>query len=241
MSNTIKLAATEMEREAIYRHRYDIYILELGKSHIPADHNRRMLADEADGSADLLYAILDGVVIGSTRMQRGASMLFSAVNKEMYQTVAISKALDPEKIVIVDRLMVRPEHRRSRVTTELMNNTYVCMLNKGIKLALINTEEKYLHLYLRFGFRVYGDPLYTALGEPRYRMALFLCDSRHLAKVNSPFLNYLPAAMDDQGAHFAAVRRLFGPCFVKCFRGFDKPICTCSRQIASSSSKTVSV
>lgn len=238
MSNTIQFAATEMEREAIYRHRYDIYIVELGKTHIPADHQRRLLTDDADPCADLLYANANGIVIASARMQIGASTLFSAVNNEIYETGAFAKALTPEKMAIVDRLMVRPEYRRSRVTTELMINTYLFGLDRGIKLCLINTEVKYLHLYLRFGFRMYGDPFYTALGGCRYRMALFLCDRRHLAKVNSPLLNYLPAAEDDHGAHFAEVRRQFGSCFVKCFRGFDNPVCPCSRQVISSSSKT---
>jgi predicted GNAT family N-acyltransferase len=225
MNNAIKLAASSAEKEAIYRLRYDIYVLELGKSQFSSDHEKKMLSDEADHYAALFYMESGKSVIGSNRIQLGADMLRSDYNKEVYKTDLIARSVEPEKIAIVDRLMVRPENRRSRVTHDLMLNTYLFALGKGVKLGLITTEEKYLQMYLRYGFRVYDQPAFLPSCEKRYKMVLSLCDRGHLTRVNSPFLNYLPEVMDDNGSYVAAVKRTVGPCFVKCFKSFNHPIC----------------
>ncbi len=56
MNTTIKIAATEAEREAIYRLRYEVYVEEMQIFGDVADHTRRMLIGPNDADARLMYA-----------------------------------------------------------------------------------------------------------------------------------------------------------------------------------------
>ncbi len=67
-SLTIKIAATDSEREAAYRLRYDVFDLEEG-DHRYSDHNRKFWIDQDDGPNSTVLIALDqeGCCIGTTR------------------------------------------------------------------------------------------------------------------------------------------------------------------------------
>lgn len=72
MNVTLTVATTEAEREAIYRLRYEIYVEEMNIFGDGADHAQRRLEDANDATARLMYAAIDGEVVGSMRLNFGA-------------------------------------------------------------------------------------------------------------------------------------------------------------------------
>ena len=52
----IKVASSDEDREQIFRFRYDVYVTEMGKSPAEADHQKKIIRDELDEDAHLLYA-----------------------------------------------------------------------------------------------------------------------------------------------------------------------------------------
>ena len=77
MATDILVAQTEGEREAIYRFRYDVYVEEMGRYRSIADHDRRMLVEPEDATANHVYALADGEVVGAARGSWGGAGPFS--------------------------------------------------------------------------------------------------------------------------------------------------------------------
>ncbi|MGH7289635.1 MAG: cyclic nucleotide-binding domain-containing protein, partial [Myxococcota bacterium] len=67
----IRQAATDAERDAIFRLRYEIYVVDQRLFVEQADHERKLLSDVDDPGARLFYAEADGVVVGTMRLSWG--------------------------------------------------------------------------------------------------------------------------------------------------------------------------
>lgn len=83
----IRVAATDEEREAVYRSRYGVYVEELGRYHTAADHDRRRLTDSEDEHSWIVYASDGRDVVGSLRVTWGGHG-FSARQIARYQLAA---------------------------------------------------------------------------------------------------------------------------------------------------------
>ena len=64
----IKVAKSDKDRERIFRFRYDVYVTEMGKSPTEADHQKKIIRDELDNDAHLLYAEDEGQIVGTVRL-----------------------------------------------------------------------------------------------------------------------------------------------------------------------------
>lgn len=210
MGHSIKIASSPQEREAIYRFRYKVYMEELNKYHITADHNNKMLFDEADDYTVLYYACNDDSVIATVRSQRGTEGSFKKEDIEFFGIVDFNTHIHYREIAIVDRLIVDKDFRRKPLAHEMMMATYLGGLAVGTRVCFITCDEKLLHMYLRYGFRMYATPSIIASGEKRYKLILLLCDKNHLQKVKSPFFNHLPESLDDKGKYAGIVEENVG-------------------------------
>jgi len=63
----VKLVATDAEREAVYRFRYDIYVEEMGRQQQYADHTRRRVVEPFDKTGHVFGAFSHGQLIGTVR------------------------------------------------------------------------------------------------------------------------------------------------------------------------------
>jgi len=210
MSYSIKIASSKEDKEAIFRFRYKVYMEELNKRHIAADHDHKMLFDEADKYTILYYAANGNDVIGTVRSQRGTEGMFLANDKIFFGIDVFDAHIDCCEMAIVDRLIVDQEYRHGSLAHELMLATYLGGLEVGTRICFITCDEKLLQMYQRYGFRVYATPVFLSSGEKRYRMVLMLCDRNHLQKVRSPFLRHLPESLDDGGECASIIERELG-------------------------------
>jgi len=210
MAHTIRIAKTEQEREAIFRFRYKIYSEELQKNHLPVDHHKKMLFDQADYHTVLYYALQDEELIATVRSQRGTEGPFSPEQFEYFQIGSFVPFLDCSRLAIVDRLIVAPAFRKTPLAHEMMKATYLGGLEVGTKICFVTCEDHLMPMYLRYGFVHYQDPVILKNGQIRHRLLLFLCDRQRLEKIGSPFFQYLPAAQNDHGRYADLVTETIG-------------------------------
>ncbi len=210
MSYQIKTARTPEKKTAIFNFRYKVYIEEMNKLHIAADHGQKLMSDEADGHAMQYYAEAEDEIIATARSQRGKEGSFSEKEIKFFQINAFERYIPHDKLAIVDRFIVQKEYRHGRLANQMMLAIYSGALEAGIRLCFISCEDKLLSMYLRYGFREYTEPLLLASSEKRHRLILFLCDSKHLQKTRSPFLTLLPESVDDKGHYAHLVKKRIG-------------------------------
>jgi hypothetical protein len=206
MEHIIQTAKTEDEREAIYRFRYRIYIEEMQKRHVRADHENKILSDHADSYTLLYYAAINHEIAATVRSQRGTEGLFLKEVSTFFEIDEFETFFDHRKIAIVDRLIVDNPYRRGLLAHQMMLRTYTDGLQAGTKLCFISCDDQLLPMYLRYGFRTYKEPSVLPTGEQRHRLLLFLCDKGHLQQVRSPFLPHLTECMDDKGVNAALAK-----------------------------------
>ena len=64
----MRLATTEEEKQAVYRFRYGVYVVEMGRYGEAADHEHRRLVEPEDETARIWYAAQDGEVVATHRL-----------------------------------------------------------------------------------------------------------------------------------------------------------------------------
>jgi predicted GNAT family N-acyltransferase len=210
MEHIIQTAKTEEERQAIYRFRYKVYIEEMQKLHVSADHENKFVSDEADAHTILYYTLINQEIAATVRAQRGTEGRFTKEGKAFFGIDAFEKYFDYRQLSIIDRLIVDKPYRRSLLTHQMMLNTYVEALQVGTRLGFISCDDALLPMYLRYGFRIYAEPAILPTGELRHRLLLFLCDEEHLQQVRSPFVKHLPPYLDDKGYDAALAKEKLG-------------------------------
>lgn len=203
MEYYINIARNAAEKELIYRFRYLIYIEEMGKLHMKADHINRLLCDETDLYTTLYYVLINNSIAATLRSQNGIDGPFGSTENIFFDIDQFEGIFDHRSISVNDRLIVDKPYRRSMLYHRMMIKTYTDGLQIGTKLCFISCDDSLLPMYIRYGFRIYREPALLKSGERRHRLLLLLCDKGHLEKVRSPFLSHLPDGLDDHG-HFAS-------------------------------------
>lgn len=210
MSFPIHIANTQEEKEAIYRFRYRVYVEELKKMHLPADHERKLMYDEADGHSVLLYAMDKDRIIATVRAIFGGYGTFLQEDIDFFDLPHFVKIFKQNEISVVNRLIVDKAYRHTSLTNEMMKATYVEGKKEGITLCFITCDSLLLNFYYKYGFRTYRDPVIIKNNQRRYHLVLTLNDLAHLQKVQSPFVKILPVSDDDQSQYAKKITQDLG-------------------------------
>lgn len=193
MDVEVRFAGTEDEREAIYRLRYATYVEEMHLYRGKADHDRRWLRDAEDDTARLMYALVDGEVVGALRIHLGRE---DAIPESLTARFSLERflALVPkEQLSVVGRFMVRRDMRGTAVPYRLIQESIRFQLEQGLELAFCDCQPHLLNLYLSLGFR----PHLGTFDHPEFGvmvpLVLALRDREHLEWVGSPLRALLPS------------------------------------------------
>ena len=165
------LAATEEEKEAVYRFRYDVYVKEMGRYGDTADHENRRLVEPEDETARIWYAAQDGEVVATHRMSWGGDAPFSERQIEHYQLTPFLEELPPEAMAVGERGMVVPRLRGSDVFQKLGQESSAFVEEKRIQLVFGVCEPHLLSLYLGQvqGFIIHSYIVYVSIEVLRSR------------------------------------------------------------------------
>jgi predicted GNAT family N-acyltransferase len=192
MDVEVRFARTEQERAAIYRLRYATYVEEMHLYRSKADHDRRWLRDEEDATAQLLYAQIDGVVVGTLRVHLGKENALPESLTERFALERFLPLVPREQLSVVGRFMVRQDMRGTAVPYRLIHESIRFQLEQGLELAFCDCQPHLLNLYLSLGFR----PHLGTFDHPEFGvmvpLVLVLRDRAHLEWVGSPLRSLLP-------------------------------------------------
>lgn len=187
-TNLIRVAEKDEERLAIYRFRYEIYIEEMGKPYKNADHVNRLLTDELDDLATLLYFENEGEIHGTVRINWGKDdVAFAAFDNPNFRLSRFDRFAS-KAFSFNSRFMVSPQFRNSRLGLDLARRSYWLGLQHRVLFNFINCNPGLVEFFERLGFKKYESTFLDEMVGDQTPMVLFLEDVDHLRHVKSPFL-----------------------------------------------------
>jgi predicted GNAT family N-acyltransferase len=185
----IRAAETPQELEAIYRFRYQVYVMEMQRPQKDADHANRRIEDSLDRTGFNLAAWSGSRVVGIARANFARDGGLGSYD-EFYDLGSVGND-HPWRTSIVTRLMVAPEHRHTMLPMMLVLACYRLGLENNIRWSFIDCNDHLVGFFTRLGFVQHLPKAW----HPEYghvtRMRLDLLDEAHLASVCSPFLGVL--------------------------------------------------
>jgi hypothetical protein len=198
MTANLQFAETEAEKQAIFRHRYEIYVEEMDRYHGISDHENRVMTEDVDEYSRFLYAELEGVVIGSMRWTWGGDSDFVQRHIDQYMLQPFLDCLPPGQLIVGERFMVSKEHRGS----DLLSRMFVRYMNfcndNRIQLVFGDCEPHLLNLYQGLGFRTYSERNINS-ADAGYLIPLVLVpeDLDYMQRIKSPITPALTDFADD--------------------------------------------
>lgn len=192
---TVGIATTLREKRKIYRLRYRVYVEEMAMKLDAIDHANKLLYDEMDQTAVLLYAQCGSEVIGTMRINIGR---VADLPPDLARILCLERFENyyegGEKGVYAytGKLMVAPEYRNSVAMFLLMVKGYEIYCQYGVKFSFGVCNFHLLRLYEQLGYRRYGGT-FVADGYDGVlsSIVMLIDDVDHLRAVRSPF--YRPA------------------------------------------------
>ena len=192
----LRLAASDDQRLAVYRLRYDVYIDEL-RYHLPlADHAQRAMHDDLESGSELIMALEDGRVVGSLRVHLGGDGGLPDAFIDNFDIARFVSHLPIDRIMVASRFVVRTSHRRRSLSFRLIEFAFRMAAERGMELAFIECLPHLIPLYQKLGFRRVGPGFYRDDSGVLSPMCLVVRDLAYLKERRSPL--------------YATARQLFG-------------------------------
>ncbi len=182
----IRIAQSTLEKEAIYRFRYQVYVEEMGKRPGYADHHQKMLFDDLDETADLFMVEFEGEIIATARLNQMNNTDFGEHWRSVYRLDKWNK-FDDSAISMSSRLMVALKWRGSAVLGGLLLALYENSRKKGVLFDFLNCTPSLLEFYEQLGYRRYSDGFMDKDAGYHLPLVLILEDVEHVRRVRSPF------------------------------------------------------
>lgn len=181
----IKVACSDEDRQRIFQFRYDVYVTEMGKSPAEADHEKKIIRDELDDDAHLLYAEDEGHIIGTVRLNYRTKEKFPAVWEQRYEIETFAP-LFGDHISMTSRMMVAKDYRGSSVPAALVAAVYSAGREMGSKFDFCNCAPSLLEFYEQIGFRRFTDGFMDEDNGYRVPLVMLVRDTQYLKLVRSP-------------------------------------------------------
>ncbi|WP_371367697.1 hypothetical protein SRRS_15410 [Sporomusa rhizae] len=185
----ICVAKTTEEKREIYLFRYQIYVEEMSKHLAEADYDNKLLYDELDEWAILLYAKVGTKIIATYRINIGTMVEFPQGVIEFLALNRLNNCVtehDSLKFAYATKVMVTPAYRSSPALYLLMTKCYEICCYEQAQFLLGACNIHLLPLYEKLGFRrYYKNFLYPGYGL-LVPLVMLIDDVEHLHKLRSP-------------------------------------------------------
>lgn len=185
--NQVLVATTPEERHAIYRFRYNVYVEEMGKNPRYANHTERILKDELDDTATLLYLMIDGNIAATVRRNLLHLTPLPATLRMALQIDRFMDAFPASALSFDSRFMVAPKWRNSFVAGLIVTEVYRMARQQGIQFDFSHASPWLVPFYENLGFRRYTDNFLDEDAGLQIPMVSLFEDIEHLRLVHSPF------------------------------------------------------
>jgi len=208
MNVELHVAERADEREAIFGLRYRVYVEELGIYGHKADHERRQLSDEYDEGSRLIYASVEGKVVGTVRAHIGADGPLPESYRRTYDTERFADLVAPGRMGVMTRCMVASELRGSLVAFKLIARVFQEQIDAGVELSFCDCEPHLVTLYGSLGLQAYAPGYNSHDRDLLIPMAIAFADRERLEELRSPMLAALRLPSMEPGALRALRGRL---------------------------------
>ncbi|MEA3410653.1 MAG: cyclic nucleotide-binding domain-containing protein [Pseudomonadota bacterium] len=200
MGLQVRLAATDEEREAVFRFRYRVYVDELCLNPREAEHREKILHDGLD-DIGLSYGLFeDGKVVGSLRI-----LFFEDVDDldpliKKYNCKPALDAFSESAICATSRFMLDPNLRGGRVILKLMSAVFRDACKRGARLNFGDCSPHILPFYEHLGYRRYTRAYNDTSYGYKLPILMLIRDLERFEQVRSPLLRIAREQDNDQGA-----------------------------------------
>ncbi len=185
----VGIAVTPEEKREIYHFRYQTYVEEMSKQIDNVDHTNRLLHDDLDEWAYLLYARINSDIIATMRVNIGVLADFppNLVKFLSLDTFLNSNTQNYNRqFTYASKLMVSPSHRSSPALYLLIAKCYEFSCDNGVEFGFSACNLHLLRLYEQIGWHRYSknflDPGYGLLVP----IVMVGGDIEHFGKIRSP-------------------------------------------------------
>ena len=182
----IRAAKTRAELEEIYRFRYGVYVEEMRRKQLYAEHDRRRIEDPLDNTAINLAAWRGNEIIGVIRNNAAADGPLG-IYESFYEMKTVAGPDHPALTSITTRLMVSEAHRKSSIALRLALASYDIGLRRGTRWNFIDCNDHLVRFFKSLGWQEYVDPAEHPEYGLVHRLRLDLRDIQYLEHVQSPF------------------------------------------------------
>lgn len=196
----VRRVETEAEKAALYRFRYEVYVVEYGMTS-EADHERRWLRDDNDDEA-VSYALFDeaGGVVGSLRCTHLADLSDPSALIEKF---AMQPAIDRfglGAVLTTSRFILAPHLRHGRAIFRLMQAAHDDAVGRGARLNYGDCSPHLLPFYEQMGYRRYSQGFNDTAFGFKLPIVMLVRDRSYMQAVRSPLARLVPADADDAEA-----------------------------------------
>jgi CRP-like cAMP-binding protein/predicted GNAT family N-acyltransferase len=191
--NSIKIciAITPEEKREIYHFRYQTYVEEMSKHIEEGDYANKLLYDELDEWALLLYAKIGSVIIATERINIGTLADFPQKVVDILSLNEFQNCYTEhgdQKFAYITKLMVAPSHRGSPVLYLLMAECYEICCHRQIQFGFGICNFYLLRLYEQMGFHRYCKNFVYPGHGLAVPIVLLADDIQHFRIIRSPLL-----------------------------------------------------
>jgi len=177
---------TAKAREDVYCFRYRVYVEEMNRFQMYADHLKKQVCEPLDVSGYILAAYdSNDQIVGTVRFNVGVDQGFG-IYTDLYRLPSFSPFF-PENVSITTKLMILPEFRRTSLALRLATACYTRGLELGTCFDFIDCNSPLVGFFEHLGYRQTVEPI----EHPEYGrvvpLVLAMHDVEHLTKIGSPF------------------------------------------------------
>lgn len=186
----MKIATTALEKNKIYRLRYNISIVELNEPLISVSHDQKLIKDELDLTATHIGAFMNDEAVGACRLNFVDNNYSDEMN--IYDLDRFDHT-NSNDIVIASKLFIEKKFRGTGLSSVLLNHMYALAVMQESKVALICVPNSWVSVFSNYGFITYkGTALHPELGQvvPLY---LDLQNEKFMMDISSPFYKLFKA------------------------------------------------
>lgn len=185
---TVHVAGSPIDRERIYRFRYDVMVRELNLVPNGADFEHELVREPLDDHAQQLFVASGKRIVAALSVVCGNDMPWPP-SSDLMENFGLRPFLDQvgNALSFSGKLTVAKNWRTTPVPALLTGATYKLVQNAGARFDFTDCTPSLVGLYEKLGYRRYKDAFNDASGALRVPLVLPLDDIEHLVRLNSPF------------------------------------------------------
>lgn len=153
MDCTTQRIPSEIKKDS-FRLRYKVYCEEMGLSSPNASHDSKEIKDAIDDHAIIVNYYKNNVCASTFRV----NILSDGTGGVFEDLYNIDLHLGRDKLAVLTKLMVHPNHRKSRASYYVVRDACMIGLIRSVRYAYIDCAPDLMEYYEKWGFVINGEP-----------------------------------------------------------------------------------